>query len=151
MLFVGGGFFRREVRERRIHAAKGSCTVALGHIQGAVEEVAEAVGEIGVVALNQPFVAEVGIASGGDVAQEVVSESCTTILLRESGGVHDIAEALAHLRAGDIPPSMNEEGGDLFVGESQRMEHDRPVDAVWGNEDVFSDHVNGWPLGLEIR
>ena len=73
MFFVGGGFFSREVRERRIHAAKGSCTVALGHIQGSVEEVAEAVGEIGVVALNEAFVAEVGIASGGDVAQEVVS------------------------------------------------------------------------------
>ena len=66
---VGCGFFLNEGGERGVHAAQDAAAVALGHAEGAVQQVAEAVGEFGVVALLESLDAEVGISSGGDVAE----------------------------------------------------------------------------------
>ena len=66
---VGCGFFLNEGGERGVHAAQDAAAVAFRHAEGAVQQVAEAVGELSVVALLESIDAEVGISSGGDVAE----------------------------------------------------------------------------------
>ena len=44
---------------------------------------------------------------------------------------------------------MDEELRHLLVGEAEGVEHDRPVDAVRGDEDVFADDVQRGPFFAE--
>ena len=52
-----------------------------------------------------------------------------------------LPDALAHLCAAEVPPAVHEQLRHLVVGKSDRVEHDQPVNAVSGNENVFADDL----------
>lgn len=113
--------------------------VFLSHVDASVEEVAQASGELFVVGHEDALVVEVGVVASGDVAHEVVAQAVGSELIGEGVWVDDVAEALAHFGAFDVPPAVDDESGHLFVGETEGVEHGHPVDGVGRNEDVFAD------------
>ena len=56
-------------------------------------------------------------------------------------GIDDVACALAHLCAAEIPPAVHEQLRHLIVGKSDRVQHDQPVNAVRRNENVLADNL----------
>ena len=147
----GLGFFLNKFGERGVGLFQHPRAVAFRHVEGSIQQVAEAVGEFGVVALFQPFVRKIRVAAGRDVAQEVVARGGAAVAVHEFGGIDNVAEALAHFGAGDVPPAVNEECGHFLVSEAERVEHDEPVNAVRRSKDVFSDDMHGGPAGFEER
>ena len=135
------------VRSGREHSG----AILLRHVDGAVQEVSQAAGEFLVVGHLKPFLAEVGVIAGGHVAHEVIAQP---FWREDVGGVvwiHHVSEAFAHLLAFDVPPAVHDELRHLLIAEAERMKHDRPVDGVRGNEDVFADDMGvGWPQRLEV-
>ena len=113
--------------------------VFLSHVDAPVEEVAQASGELFVVGHEDALVVEVGVVASGDVTHEVVAQAVGSEFIGEGVWVDDVAEALAHFCAFDVPPAVDDESGHLFVGETKSVEHGHPVDGVGRNEDVFAD------------
>ena len=115
------------------------------HVQRAVEQIAERIRQVGIVALDESLLAEIRVVAGGDVAHQIIAQRFGAVFVGEHIGIDDVADALAHLRAADVPPAVDEQLRHFFVGKAQRLQHDRPVDAVRGNEDVFADDVQRRP------
>ena len=46
---------------------------------------------------------------------------------------------------------MDEQRGHFLIGEAERLQHDGPIDAVRGDEDVLADDVERWPEVIEPR
>ena len=146
---VGGCFFLNKSGQWRIHAAQQAGAVAFGHTESAVQQVAKAVGQFRVVALLEALDAEIGVASSRDVAEKVIPQRGLSIAAHEDIGIDNIPETLAHLSAGNVPPTVNEQRGHLGIGEAEGVEHDHPVNAVRRDEDVLADDLQGWPAGFE--
>ena len=111
------------------------------HIEGAIKQVPEIVRQIGVVAFNQTFLGKIRVFTSRDIAHQIITNCVGTVFIREHKRIDDVARAFAHLCATEIPPAVHEQLRHLVVGESDRMQHDQPVDAVRGNEDVFADDL----------
>ena len=94
------------VRHLRLSQRPGS--IPLSHIDGAVHQVTKVVGEVRVIARDQPCFAEVSVLTCDDVAHEVIAERVGSVFLGEEQRVNDIAKAFAHLRPAHIPPAMHE-------------------------------------------
>ena len=60
-----------------------------------------------------------------------------------------LPDALAHLGAAEIPPTVDEQLRHLIVRKTDRVQHDQPVDAVRGNENVFADDLERRPFITE--
>ena len=45
---------------------------------------------------------------------------------------------------------MDQKPRHLLIGETKGMEHDRPINAVRGDEDVFANDMEGGPLFPEL-
>ena len=84
--------------------------------------------------------------AGGDVAHQIVAQRVCAVFTDEDKWVDNIAGALAHLRAAQIPPAVNEQLRHLVVRESDRVQHDEPVNAVRRNENVFTDNLQCRPF-----
>ena len=132
---------------------QSSCGEALAHVECAVAEVAEFVGEFGVVEHDEAVDVVFGIAAGGDVADEVVAEGFDGEFVREGIGIDDVAGGFGDFCAAEaVPEAVDEEARHLCVGEAHGVEHAEPVDAMGGDEDVLADEVDGalGPDGGEV-
>ena len=119
---------------RRQLAAK----VLIRHRNGAVDEVADGVGEVGVVFGDKGLVGDAAVLGVGHRREEVVADGVDPEEVYEVVGVDDVAFGLAHLVGGEEEPGVAE---DLFrQRQVEAHQEDRPVDGV-EPEDVLADDV----------
>ena len=85
----------RAIAGRRNHAI----VVASDHTDDAIKQVAQLVGQIGVVGADEALQREVAILERRDLAQQVVAQRVGSVGLRQFDGVYDVAERFAHLAA----------------------------------------------------
>ena len=149
---IGGQRLQRNGVFRLIGRRPGQSPLAVTprHADRAIDQIAQVVGQIGIVTRLEPFLVEIGILAGGDVAHQVVTQSVRAVAVGQGIGINHIARALAHLGTAEIPPSVNEQlRHDLDSG---RLQHDRPVDAVSRDENVFADDMRiAGPEFFEVR
>ena len=129
--FVDG---KRIRRRRRRHDA-----VLVHHAERAVEEVAEIVRQLGVVAADELLVVEVAVGAERDLAQHVIAEGVDADVVRQLQRIDDVAERLGHLVAVDGPPAVREDR--RRQPPARGHEERRPVDGVEAR-DLFADHVH---------
>ena len=114
--------------------------VAADHRQRAAGEVAELVGELGLVALLEGRGGDRAVLAEGDVAQEVVAQGVGAEAIDDLEGVEHVAQRLAHLLAVHQEVAVDEDVlGQREVGGHQ---HRRPEDGVEA-QDVLADDVVG--------
>src|SRR5208282_3812970 len=83
--------------------------VARRHREDAAGQVAEVVGEVGVVAIDHALFGEVAVEAVGELTQYKKSEDVGTDVLLVCDGVLLAARALRHLRAAEIQKSVHVE------------------------------------------
>ena len=101
-------------------------------------EVAEVVGEIGVVAPDEALVREVAVLAVRRVGEHVVAEPVDADGVDEVERLDDVARRLAHLLAAAEQPAAD--GPALRRLDAGRHQHRRPVHAVLA-DDVLADQV----------
>ena len=123
----------------------------VGHVEGAVDQVAQVVRQVAVVADEEQFPREVAVLPDVHLADQEIAEGVGAKLGDEVEGVQGVARALGHLLPALQPPPVNQKA--LRERYSGRLEHDGPVDGVRRDEDVLADHVpvGGPPLALLRR
>ena len=123
------------------------------HVEGPVAEIPEFVGQLRVEKHDQTLDIEVGVLAGMDVAHEVVSQRIASERIGQLDGIDDVAEGFRHFFPASVPPAVDQDVGHPVIGETERMQHRKPIDAMRGNKDVLADDVHGspGPDGLEIR
>ncbi len=123
--FVGGG-------------GDDAATVLVEHVEGAVEEVAEAIGELGIVTRTEAVVGPVAIGSDGEFADDVIAEGVETPFIDDGDGIDNVAGGFGEFVAVFLPPAVGE---DLaWERGAQGVEHDGPVDGV-ELDDVLADDM----------
>ena len=129
----------------------GAVEVAAGHRHRPVDEVAEVVGEIGVVAPDERVPAHVGVTVERDLAQRDVPGAVGPERRDDRVRVDEVAAALAHLlAAGREQPAVDPDPARRL--EAGAPQHGRPVDRVEPG-DVLADHVEVGrpPPGERVR
>ena len=81
----------------------------MDHGQRAAGEVAEAVGEVGVVAADQRVVAEAAVLPEDDFAQQEIAQGVRAHHLADRLGADDVAARLAHLVVLEQQPAVRED------------------------------------------
>ena len=81
--------------------------IALRHRQHAAGEIAEIVGEVGVVALDQPLVGEIAVEAIDDFAHHEVAQYVGAVRLLILDRIAHVARAFRHPRAAEIQPSVH--------------------------------------------
>src|SRR5207237_5664134 len=105
------------------------------------EQVAQVVGQVAVVTVDHPLVAEVAVGPEGRIPKEVVPEPVDTELRHEVRRRDLVEPGLAHLLATD-----EEEAVDVDVSrriDTGGQQHRRPVHAG-ESEDVSADEAGRW-------
>src|SRR3954454_6038965 len=128
--------------ERCVDLDVGDAPVAIApdHREGSVGEVAELVGQLGVVAALEGLGRHGAVLAEGDVAQQVVAQGVGPEALDDLEGVEHVAQRLAHLLAVHQQVAVDEYVlGHDHVGEHQ---HRRPEDRVQ-TQDVLVDDLVG--------
>src|SRR5216683_1562802 len=116
-----------------------AAAVLLNHRRGAAGEVAEAVGEIAVVALDDRVVTEIAVLAEDGLAQKIVAKSIHAQDVYDGPWTHDVAQRLAHLGAVHEQPAMCP---DLFwQGEPGGHQKGGPVNGVEAN-DFLADEMD---------
>ena len=114
--------------------------VAPDHRQRAVGEIAQLVGQLGVVAALEGLGRDRAVLAEGDVAQQVVAQGVGPEALDDLERVEHVAQRLAHLLAVHQQVAVDEDVlGHRQVG---RHQHRRPEDRVEA-QDVLADDVVG--------
>ncbi len=117
-----------------------AAAVGVDHLERAVDQVAELVAQLRVVARLEALVGELGVLAQDHLAQQVVAQRVGAEFLDIGRGVDERAGVgladLARLQ----PPAVDEQVARQF--EVQGHEHDGPVDAVGGDEDVLADDLH---------
>jgi hypothetical protein len=123
--------------------------VLIDHGQRAAGEIAQAVGEIGIVAADERVVAEAAVLPEDHFAQQEVAQGVGAHHLLNRLGAHDVAARFAHLVVLEQQPAV----GENALGQRQAGGHQegRPVDRVEAH-DLFADEVQvGRPEVLAIH
>ena len=145
------GACRPSPRQRRVAGRSRrrslAAEVAVGHRDRPVDEVAEVVGQVGVVAAQEAVPRDVGVAVEGDLAEGHVAGAVGAERGHEVERVEEVAPALAHPLALGQEPAVDPDLARRL--EPGRPEHRRPEDRVEAG-DVLADHVQvGRPPALE--
>src|SRR5690606_425562 len=139
-----------QLHVRRLHRTGGrhdSVSVALEHAQGAVQQVAEVVGQVRVDALGDRHLGEAGVESERHVPDQEVPERIVAITPDHLERPDDVAERLAHLALVVEPVAVHVEV--LVERYARRLQHYRPEQAV-RLEDVLADEVRRYrPVALD--
>ena len=112
--------------------------VALDHGRDPAGQVAEPVGQVGVVALDQRLPGEVAVLAEGDLALEEVADGVAAERLHQVVGGDAGELGLAHLLAPDQQPAVGLDGAGQ--GQAGREQDGRPGDGVEA-EDVLAHEV----------
>ena len=105
------------------------------------QQVAQVVGQVGVVAFDQPGLAGVAVVAVRQDAQQIVADRVGPVAVGELEGVEHVAERLAHLAAvgtGQVAADQDA----LRQRQAGRLEHGRPEHGVLA-QDVLADQVPG--------
>ena len=81
---------------------------------------------------------------------QVITHRFGAVFFNEHERINNIASALAHLCAAEIPPAVDEQLRHLIVRKSDRVQHDQPVNAVRWNENVFADDLQRRPTVAKL-
>ena len=106
--------------------------VFLYHCHGAADQIAQVVGQIGVDAVQQGFVAELAVAAEGHLSHEEVADGVAAVAVAQHHRVHHIAQRFGHLLTIQHQPAVAEHL--LGQGQSQRVQDDGPDDGVEAND-----------------
>ena len=133
---------RRGLALRRQRAVK----VLEHHGDGAGEQVAVVVGEVGVYAGDEQLVREVAVRAERELAHQEVAQRVHAVALRQDDGIDDVALGLGHLAAAQQQPAVAEDL--LRQGLAHAHEHRRPDDGVEADY-LLADHMHvGGPVFL---
>ena len=118
----------------RNHAA----AILIDHRQRAAGQVAEAVGEIGIVAADQRVVAEAAVLAEDHFAQQEVAQRVGAEHFVDGRGAHDVAARFAHFVVFKQQPAVRENA----FGQRQAGGHQKrgPVHGVEA-DDFFADQM----------
>src|SRR5882762_3688755 len=116
----------------------------LNHRQNSAGEIAEAVGEVAVVAGDEGVVAEIAVLAEDDVAKKEIAERVHAEHIDDGAREDDVAFGLAHFGGVHEEPAV---GPDLFRDrEHGGHQEGGPIDGV-KTDDVFADEVKvGGPV-----
>ncbi len=133
------GFFRG----RRLD---DTVEVLVGHRDGAVDEVADGVREVGVVPLDHRLIGDGAVCRVGHLGEQVVPGGVDAEELGEVVRIDDVAAGLGHLVLAEEQPRV---AVDLLRKRlAEGHQHDGPVDGV-ETDDVLTDDVDvGRPVFL---
>ena len=120
---------RNPPRERVLHDAR----------HHAVQQVAEPIAKLAVVAREQVLVAEVAVGAERDIAHQVIAKRVFADGLHERDRRQEVARRLAHLLAIHGHPAVREHG--RWKRQSRAHQEDGPVDRVKAH-DLFADEVH---------
>src|SRR6266849_2692057 len=136
-----------------------TAAILLDHCEDAAGEVAEAVGEVAVVALNERVVTEISVLPENGLAQKIVAKRIHAEDVDDGPRANDVAERLAHLGAVHEQPAV---GPDL-LWQRQAGGHQKggPVHGVKADDFLANEMEIGGPesgflilraaYGAEIR
>ena len=116
-----------------------AAAVAGQHRGGAAREVADAVGQIRVVAGDERFVGEIAVLAEDDLPQQVVAQPVHADDLLDGQGADDVALGLGHLVAVENEPAMRPD----LLGQGQAGCHEEggPVHGMEA-EDLLADEMH---------
>ena len=109
------------------------------HVKRAIDEIAEVVGELAVVADEELLAREVAVLADVHLADQEIAECIGPEFGDKVERIERIARALGHLGAALQPPAVDDES--LGQREAGRVQHNRPVDGMRRHEDVLADDV----------
>ncbi len=128
--------------------ASGRCAaeVFVDHVDDAADEVAVAVGEVAVVALDQCVEGEVAVLAEGNFAQQEIAQGIGAEDFVHGFGADDVAARLGHLSLIEEQPAVGLYGARHR--NSRGHEKGGPIDAMEA-ADFFADevHVGGPEFG----
>ncbi len=119
------------------------------HGQRAAGEVAQAVGQVGIVAPDERVVAETAVLAEDDFAQQEVAQGVRAHHLADGLGAHDVAARLAHLVVFEQQPAV----GEYALGQRQAGGHQKrgPENGVEA-DDFLADQVQvGGPQTVALE
>ena len=128
----------------RKHAAR----VLVAHGDGAVDKVAEDVGQIGIDSLAEQLVGQSAVAGKGHLVEQIVSDCVNAEQVDQMVGIDDIAAGFGHFVFAHHQPGVTE----YLLGElyAQSHQHNGPVDGV-ESENILADEVDvGGPVFFEL-
>ena len=114
--------------------------VTSDHVEQTVDEVAEIVAEVGLIAVLESQRREVGVLSDDHLAAKVETESVGTVGGDEAQRVRGVTGRLRGFLVIDRPPAMDEQLARRLDPEC--LEHARPVDRMRGRQDILADDVH---------
>ena len=102
--------------------------VLFNHGHRAADQVAQVVSQVGVYAGEEGLVGVVTVRAEGHFAQQIIAQRVRAVARHNGLGVYHIALGLAHLIIAKQQPAVGEHL--LGQGQTQRVQHDRPVNGV---------------------
>ena len=112
--------------------------VLVRHGDGAVDEVADGVGKVGVVPLDHRLIGDGAVRCVGHLGQEIVPGGVDAEERREVIGIDDVATGLGHLVLTEEQPRV---AVDLLRKRlTEGHQHDGPVDGV-ETDDILADQM----------
>ena len=135
------------VSGRCIFAFQDAILVFVDHSDGPVKQVSQVICQIKVDLVDKIFRTEHAIVAKWHRLQQVVARSIQAIAINQRFWIDHVAFGLAHLAIFHRQPAVTNDV--LWQWQSQRMQHDWPVDGV-EPYDFFTNHVHiGWPVFLK--
>src|ERR1017187_2981832 len=130
----------RSVRRQFVRArGHDAVAIALEHRERAVDQIAEAVREFGLITRAKTGVGPVAVRPDVEFAQDVKTKRVQPPFVDDRNRVNDVASALGDFGAVLLPPAVDE---NLFrQRQAHRLEHDRPIDRM-KFYNVLSDDMN---------
>ena len=137
------------VARRRGRNTQFAADIALGHREHAAGEVAEVIGQIGVVAIDHAVVGEITVEAVSHFAHHEVAQDVGPVGLFVTDGVAHVAGTFRHPRAAEIEPAVDVQVFEELIP-SGSEQHRRPIDGV-GLEDVLADEMLGMGPNLALE
>ena len=142
----GGGSASRLLQGAERSSGDDPIPVLLDHREYPACQVAEPVGQLRIVQLGEPLPGEVAVGLPGDLAHEVEAEGVGAEAIDRLAQFELDPGTLGEALPAEVDESV---GPDPFrQGESGRLEHRRPDDAVEAGDVLANDMQLGRPLRL---
>ncbi len=110
-----------------------------GHVERAVNEIAEVVRQLAIVAHQELLDRELAVLAYIHFANEEVAEGIDAKLIDQIEWIDRRARALGHLGSTLHPKPVHQQG--LWRWQAEGMQHDGPVNGMRRDENVFADNI----------